>query len=58
VFDHPYFAITAPNGTFRIDGVPAGRYRLKVWHERAKVAEQVVEVGAAGAAVSVAVEGR
>jgi len=58
VFDHPYFAITAPNGTFRIDGVPAGRYRLKVWHERATVAEQVVDVGAAGAAVSVALEGR
>jgi hypothetical protein len=57
VFDHPYFAITAPNGTFRIDGVPAGRYRLKVWHERAKIAEQVVEVGAGGAVVNVAVEG-
>ena len=58
VFDHPYFAVTAPNGTFRIDGVPAGRYRLKVWHERAKTAEQVVEVGAGGATVSVGVEGR
>ena len=53
VFDHPYFAVTAPNGTFKIDGVPAGRYRLKVWHERAKVAEQLVEVGATGAAVNV-----
>lgn len=52
VFDHPYFAVTAPNGTFRIDGVPAGRYRLKVWHERAKIAEQLVEVGAGGATVS------
>ena len=58
VFDHPYFAVTAPNGTFRIDGVPAGRYRLKVWHERAKAAEQVVEVGPAGATVNVAVESR
>lgn len=56
VFDHPYFAVTAPNGTFTIDRVPAGRYRLKVWHERAKVAEQVVEVGAGGATVSVALE--
>ena len=58
VFDHPYFAVTAPNGTFRIEGVPAGRYRLKIWHERAKAAEQVVEVGAAGAAANVAVESR
>ena len=53
VFDHPYFAVTAPNGTFRIDGVPAGRYRLKVWHERTKLAEQVVDVSAAGATVTV-----
>ena len=58
VFDHPYFAVTAPNGTFRIDGVPAGRYRLKVWHERAKVAEQVVDVGGAGAAANIGLEGR
>ena len=53
VFDHPYFAVTAPNGTFRIDGVPPGKYRLKVWHERAKSAEQTVDVAAGGATVNV-----
>ena len=58
VFDHPYYSITAPNGTFRIDGVPPGRYRLKVWHERAKVAEQFVDVGAAGATVSMTLEAK
>jgi hypothetical protein len=58
VFDHPYFAVTAPNGTFRIDNVPAGRYRLKVWHERTKLAEQIVDVGAAGATVSVTLDPR
>lgn len=58
VFDHPYFAVTAPNGTFTIDRVPAGRYRLRVWHERAKVAEQVVEVGAGGATVGVGLEAK
>lgn len=57
VFDHPYFAVSAPNGTFRIEGVPPGRYRLKVWHERSRTAEQTVEVGAAGAAVAVALGG-
>ena len=56
VFDHPYFAVTAPNGTFTIDRVPPGRYRLKVWHERTKPAEQMVSVGAGGATVSVALE--
>ena len=58
VFDHPYFAVTAPNGTFRIDGVPPGRYRLKVWHERARLAEQLVDVSAAGATVNVTLAAR
>jgi hypothetical protein len=53
VFDHPYFAVTAPNGTFTIDRVPPGRYRLKVWHERTKMAERLVDVGAGGATVAV-----
>jgi hypothetical protein len=52
VFDHPYFAVTAPNGTFRIDGVPPGTYRLKVWHERAKTVEQSVDAGAGGATIN------
>ncbi len=48
VFDHPYFAVTAPNGTFKIDGVPPGKYTLHVWHERAGETDQTVDVGAAG----------
>jgi hypothetical protein len=49
VFDHPYFAVTAPNGTFAIDNVPPGRYTLHVWHESTKDKEQPVEVSANGA---------
>lgn len=33
VFDHPYFAVTDTDGTFRIDSLPPGTYRLMVWHE-------------------------
>ena len=31
----PYYATTQKDGTFRIEGVPAGEYRLHVFHERA-----------------------
>lgn len=48
-FDHPYFALTGPDGRFRLDSVPAGRYTLKLWHPRgARVLTQPVEVGAGG----------
>lgn len=49
VFDHPYFAVTRPDGTFSIDGVPPGKYTLVAWHERTKRAEQPVEVRAGSA---------
>lgn len=31
VFDHPYFTVTGRDGSFRIDSVPPGDYRLSVW---------------------------
>ena len=30
----PYFALTDPAGNFRIPGVPAGTWKVKVWNER------------------------
>ena len=50
VFDHPYFAITAPDGSFSIDDIPPGRYTLRTWHERTKRSEQIVEVPGGGVA--------
>ena len=46
VFDHPYFAVSAPNGTFRIETVPTGSYTLVAWHERFGRIEQPVTIGA------------
>ncbi len=34
VMEHPFFAVTGPDGVFQIDGLPAGRYTLAAWHER------------------------
>jgi hypothetical protein len=32
LLDHPYYSQTAANGTFSIDGIPPGRYRVRAWH--------------------------
>ena len=60
VFDNPYFAVTDAGGKFKIDGVPPGTYKVKVWHEKlgllksdkdgAKVFEVKVEAGKDAAA--------
>jgi plastocyanin len=34
VVDHPYFAVSSADGTFRLAQVPPGTYTLAVWHER------------------------
>ena len=33
VFDHPFFATTAADGSFEIKGVPAGTQNLVLWQE-------------------------
>lgn len=33
VAPHPYTAVTDDNGSFRIDGIPSGSYRIRAWHE-------------------------
>jgi plastocyanin len=34
VVDHPYFAVTGPDGAFTLASVPPGEYTVAVWHER------------------------
>jgi hypothetical protein len=59
VFDHPYFAVTQPDGSFRMDSVPPGTYTLVAWHERTGRTEQKVTVGANGAVkVDLALKGK
>lgn len=59
VFDHPYFAVTKPDGSFVIDGVPPGKYTLVAWHERTGRTEQPVTVTVNGTAkVELAMTGK
>jgi hypothetical protein len=51
VVDHPYFAVTGPDGRFEWKNVPPGDYTVAVWHEKLGKQEQQVHVAAAGSAV-------
>jgi len=32
VFGHPYFSAADARGSYQVNGVPLGKYRLEVWH--------------------------
>jgi plastocyanin len=34
VFKHPYFAVTAADGGFRLPDLPPGEYTIEAWHEK------------------------
>ena len=46
VFDHPYFAVTGADGSYRIADVPPGTYKLAFWHEKLGRKVQTVTVAA------------
>ena len=45
VTETPYFAKTDKDGKFVLKDIPAGKYTLKIWHEKSKQATLPVEVG-------------
>jgi plastocyanin len=48
VTDHPYHGVTDVYGEYLIGDIPAGSYRLKVWHETLGTQEKQVEVKTGG----------
>ncbi len=53
VFDHPYFAVAAEDGSFSIPNVPPGKYTLVVWKEDYGELSRELEVKAEGARIDV-----
>jgi len=52
VLETPYYAVSAKDGSFEIKDVPAGKYTLKIWHEKLKGESVSVEVPEKGAATA------
>jgi len=45
VVDHPFFAVSGADGSFSIEGVPAGTYTVEAWHETLGAQTQEITVG-------------
>ena len=52
VLEHPFFAVTGADGSFSIEGLPAGSYTLEVWHETlgSQTSDVTVEDGGSASA--------
>jgi hypothetical protein len=56
VGDTPYCALTKDDGSFRIQGLPPGTYKVKLWHEVLGRAEAEVVVKEDGASAPLEVK--
>ena len=45
VLSHPYHSVTGTDGTFSLEGLPAGEYTVEAWHETYGTQTQTVTVG-------------
>ena len=54
VLPHPFFAVTAADGSYEIKDVPPGKYEVEAWHEFFDNLTQEVDVGAEAVTLSFA----
>ena len=50
VESHPFYAVSAADGSFKIANVPAGKQTVRIWHERFGQLTKTVNVTAGGTA--------
>jgi len=50
VTDTPYYAVTGPDGSFSIAGLPAGTHKVEYWHEKLGKGKAEITVNADGSA--------
>ena len=48
VLSTPHFVVTQPDGTYRLEGVPAGRFTLKAWVDSRTTHELQVDIPETG----------
>jgi plastocyanin len=60
VVESPYFGKTGPDGQVHIANLPAGRYRLQLWHplQKAQAAASEIELAAAPARLNLVLDAR
>jgi plastocyanin len=44
ILDHPFVAVSKPDGSFEIPNLPPGKYKFRVWHESADLLERGLSV--------------
>jgi hypothetical protein len=45
ILSHPFFAVSARNGSYQISGLPPGQYTVVAWHERFGEQRAEISVG-------------
>jgi plastocyanin len=60
VVESPYFGKTGPDGQVRIANLPAGRYRMQLWHplQKTRAAASDIEIGSAPARLNLVLDAR
>lgn len=46
VVDHPFFAVSGEDGSYRLEGLPPGTYTIEAWHEKYGTKQMQVTVAA------------